>query len=203
MSSRTQHTTPARTPLSRRDGFLLALPGPNADAVQLTLASVALLQVPRRTVCGGRCSSENGVARPPSAFVARNGSPQQKKSSCRPVALASPTGTLRRGVFIERRLSRISLLSLGHSLRCLSRARRHSPFCFAARPAGFGFQKIFSAISAKNAEGKDFPNLPKKHVFGLGSGAHSRRFAQECPEGTSGKYEQEKRQWHSTKTKSS
>jgi hypothetical protein len=34
----------------------------------------------------------------------------------------------------------------------------------------------------------------------LGSGAHSRRFAQECPEGNPGKYKQGELTWHSTKT---
>jgi single-strand DNA-binding protein len=38
---------------------------------------------------------------------------------------------------------------------------------------GFGFQKIFSAISAKSAERKDFPNLPKKRRLALGAG-HTR-----------------------------
>ena len=44
--------------------------------------------------------------------------------------------------------------------------------------------------SATTAERKDFPNLPKMRRLALGSGAHSRRFAQECPEGNPGKYKQ-------------
>jgi hypothetical protein len=63
------------------------------------------------------------------------------------------------------------------------------------RPAGFGFQKIFVQRTQK-----DFPNLPKKTPLGLGSEAHSRRFAQECPEDNPGKYNQGEKQWHSTKT---
>jgi hypothetical protein len=43
----------------------------------------------------------------------------------------------------------------------------------------------------------------RKCTFGLGSGAHSRRFAQECPEGNPGKYKQGETKWHSTKTTSS
>jgi hypothetical protein len=65
------------------------------------------------------------------------------------------------------------------------------------RPPGFGFQKIFVQRTQK-----DFSNLPKKTPLGLGSGAHSRRFAQECPEGNPGKYKQGETPWHSTKTKS-
>jgi hypothetical protein len=56
--------------------------------------------------------------------------------------------------------------------------------------------------NAKAAERKDFPNLPKMRRLALGSGAHSRRFAQGCPEGNPGKYKQGEKQWHSTKTKS-
>ena len=93
------------------------------------------------------------------------------------VLIAEPFSNI---VSVESHLSRFSLLTLGHSLRCLSRARRHSAFCFALRrPAGFGFQKIFWFKSPHNERTKDFPNLPKKHAAGLGSGAHSRRFAQE------------------------
>ena len=36
----------------------------------------------------------------------------------------------------------------------------------------------------------------------LGSGAHSRRFAQECPEDNPGKYNKGELTWHSTKTRS-
>ena len=55
--------------------------------------------------------------------------------------------------------------------------------CFGLRrPMGFGFQKIFSATLRTQRGRKDFPNLPKKRHLALGSGAHSRRFAQECPE---------------------
>jgi hypothetical protein len=87
-----------------------------------------------------------------------------------------------------------SQLTLGHSLGAYPAPVGTVRLCF------FGFQKILSAISAKSAEGKDFPNLPKKRRLALGSGAHSRRFAQECPEGNPGKYKQGETQWHSTKT---
>jgi hypothetical protein len=55
--------------------------------------------------------------------------------------------------------------------------------------------------TATTAERKNFPNLPKMRRLALGSGAHSRRVAQECPEGNPGKYKQGETQWHSTKTK--
>jgi len=49
---------------------------------------------------------------------------------------------------------------------------------------------------------KRFSEPSENASLGLGSGAHSRRFAQECPEGNPGKYKQGETQWHSTKTRS-
>jgi len=74
--------------------------------------------------------------------------------------------------------------------------------CGTARLCFFGFQKIFSTTSRKGRGKKRFSEPSEKAPFGLGSGAHSRRFAQECPEGNPGKYKQGETQWHSTKTKS-
>ena len=58
------------------------------------------------------------------------------------------------------------------------------------------------ATTAQSAGEIFLRSLRRKHVFDLGSGAHSRRVAQECPEGNPGKYKQGETQWHSTKTKS-
>ena len=86
---------------------------------------------------------------------------------------------LQQSVSIERHLSRIFPYLTRSLARCLSRARRHSAFCFGcAAPKGFGFQKIFSATNAK----KISRTFRKSTPSALGSGAHSRRFAQECPE---------------------
>jgi hypothetical protein len=107
-------------------------------------------------------------------------------------------GALQTSVSIERQFSRIFPAHPRSLARCLSRARRHGASLLRLRrPVGFGFQKIFVQRTQK-----DFPNLPKKTPLGLGSGAHSRRFAQECPEGNPGKYNQGEKQWRSTKTRS-
>ena len=94
-------------------------------------------------------------------------------------------------VSIERQFSRIFPAHLRSLARCWSRARRHSAFCFVRcgeRPPGFRFQqKSFAHKTHKTF----FPEPRKKHAHGLGSGAHSRRFAQECPGGNPGKYKQE------------
>jgi hypothetical protein len=100
-------------------------------------------------------------------------------------------------------------LSLGHSLRCFSRARRHSAFCFALRaPFGSGFpNKKSSAQSTRGSGPKTWRDFffgasSERHAFGTWERGTSRRFAQECPEGNPGKYKQGETPWHSTKTKS-
>jgi hypothetical protein len=52
--------------------------------------------------------------------------------------------------------------------------------------------------------GRDFSSEPpQKARLRPWERAHSRRFAQECPEGNPGKYKQGETRWHSTKTTSS
>jgi len=59
-------------------------------------------------------------------------------------------GALQTSVSIERQSPVFSLLTLGHSLRCLPRARRHGASLLRLRrPVGFGFQKILCATNAK------------------------------------------------------
>jgi hypothetical protein len=104
-----------------------------------------------------------------------------------------------RQVFPSSAISPVfSLLTLGHSLGAYPAPGGTARLCFgftALRVSAF--RKSFVQRTQK-----DFPNLPKKAPLGLGSGAHSRRFAQECPEGNPGKYNQGEKQWRSTKTRS-
>ena len=97
--------------------------------------------------------------------------------------------SLSTGVLRERQFSRISPAYPRSLARCWSRALRHGAALLrpCGRPAGFGFQKIFCAKNAKT-----FSESSEKAPLGLGSGALSRRFAQECPEGNPGKFKQEK-----------
>ena len=103
---------------------------------------------------------------------------------------------------VERHLSRIFPAYPRSLARCLSRARRHSPFCFgcAALRVWVSKEKISLRLRPKVRARFFFGASAERHAFGLGSGAHSRRFAQECPEGNSGKSKQEKFQWHSIPT---
>jgi hypothetical protein len=73
--------------------------------------------------------------------------------------------------------------------------------CGTARLAFSAFRKSFRQ-ERKGRRKKRFSEPSENASLGLGSGAHSRRFAQECPEGNPGKYKQGETQWHSTKTKS-
>jgi hypothetical protein len=113
---------------------------------------------------------------------------------------ASTTSLLQPDVFIEPQFSRIfpahprSLASV-----LIPRPAATARLCFALRaPCGFRLSKN---LCAKNA--KRFPEPSEKAPLGLGSGAHSRRFAQECPEGNPGKYQTGEMTCNSMKTKSS
>ena len=108
-------------------------------------------------------------------------------------------GALRRGISIERQFSRIFPAHPRSLARCLSRARRHGASLLRT-PCALRVS-VFRKSCVQRTQ-KDFPNLPKKTPLGLGSGAHSRRVAQECPEGNPGKYKQGEKSWHSTKTRS-
>ena len=74
------------------------------------------------------------------------------------------------------------------------------------RPAALGVLLRTSCALRVSASRKSLgtmrwdPPTSRKSTLGLGSGAHSRRFAQECPEANPGKYKQGEIQWHSTKT---
>jgi hypothetical protein len=105
------------------------------------------------------------------------------------VASASLNGRLQADVSIERQFSRIfpahprSLASVlvprpitpAHKNRApgTSILRHGAALLRLRRPAGFGFQKIFSANLHKEHGRKDFPNLPKKRRLALGAG-HTR-----------------------------
>jgi hypothetical protein len=153
------------------------------------------------TLCVGRqrCGKRPGTVHPLPAGQRRVKSAteqQLRRVGCE--SNASLSRHLPTDVSVERHLSRIRPCLTRPLARCLSRAtsphrtknvRRGPRFCGSCaallrlrRPSGFGFQKIFSANLRTERGRKHFPNLPKKTPLGLGSGAHSRRFAQECPE---------------------
>jgi hypothetical protein len=66
-------------------------------------------------------------------------------------------------------------------VRGISVAPRHSVFCFATRPAGFGSFPNKFAQTAQNAEQISFGSLRKSRPSALGSRAHSRGFAMCAP----------------------
>jgi hypothetical protein len=108
-------------------------------------------------------------------------------------------GALQTGISIERQFSRIfpahprSLarrFSRATSPRHAQTARRGPRFCGLRASAFPGLLPQPGALGPHS----------RKCSSCLGSGAHSRRFAQECPEDNPGKYNQGEKQWHSTKT---
>jgi len=97
-----------------------------------------------------------------------------------------------REVFSERAISPVfSQLTLGHSLGAYPAPCGTARLCFPLTGA-LRVSAFRKSLLQRAKTQKDFPNLPKKRRLALGSGAHSRRFAQECPEGNPGKYRQEK-----------
>ena len=110
-------------------------------------------------------------------------------------------GALQTNVSIERQFSRIfpahprSLarrFSRATSPRHAQTARRGPRFCGLRASAFPGLLPQPDALGPHSG----------KCSSCLGSGAHSRRFAQECPEDNPGKYNKGELTWHSTKTRS-
>jgi hypothetical protein len=104
---------------------------------------------------------------------------------------------LQTSVSVERHPSRISPV-----FPSVTRFGADPAPCGNGATCFFGFQKIFSTTSRNERGKKRFPEPSENASLGLGSGAHSRRFAQECPEDNPGKYKQGETQWRSTPTTS-
>jgi len=88
---------------------------------------------------------------------------------------------LQQSVSIERHLSRIFPAHPRSLAQCLSRALRHGTALL------FRLSENLFSKSPHRTRTKRFSEPSENAPFGLGSGAHSRRFAQECPEGNPGK----------------
>jgi hypothetical protein len=107
-------------------------------------------------------------------------------------------GVLQTSVSIERQFSVFPLLSLGHSLRCLSRARRHGapllrPY---GRPRVSAFRKFLC-----NERKKIFRTFQKSAAGPWERGTLASLRAR-VSRGQSGQIQQGEMTWHSTKTKS-
>ena len=110
-------------------------------------------------------------------------------------------GAPQTSVYLERQFSRIFPAHPRSLARRFSRAtsphraktaRRGPRFCGLRASAFPGLLPQPGALGPHS----------RKCSSCLGSGAHSRRFAQECPEDNPGKYNQGETSWHSTKTRS-
>ncbi len=103
------------------------------------------------------------------------------------IASASSTGHLQADVSIEHQFSRIFPCS--PSVTRVGATPAPSGNCAALL---FRLSENLFGKSPHRTRTKRFSEPSEKAPLGLGSGTHSRRFAQECPEGNPGKYTKEK-----------
>jgi hypothetical protein len=157
-----------------------------SGAMYLAFNSVAQRQGLRMGVCRGqyraiRCGS------PTLCLCSRTRRPASTEirllSVCDGILIQPPF----RRVFLSSPNSPVfSLLTLGHSLRCLSRALRHGAALLLRLS-----ENLFDKAPHKTRT-KRFSEPSAKAPLGTWERGTSRRFAQECPEGNPGKYKQEK-----------
>jgi hypothetical protein len=141
--------------------------------------------------------------------VGRSGA-RQSRCHCWLVATTSLyTDALQTDVPVERQSPVFPRLSLGHSLRCFSRARRHSAFCFALSGAlrvWVSKEKISRATTRDFGPqcGRDFclRSLRRKtRLRHLGAG-HLASLRARVSRVTFGQIQTGEMTWHSTKTRS-
>ena len=149
--------------------------------------------------CGGRCEALEHAIHSLSAFAA--GSMASDRLRFHRGVAASASFYMRLSDRCFHRAPILPYFSCSPSVTrsvLIPRPAARRVSASASPPCGFRLSENLVC----NEHKRDFPNLPKKTPLGLGSWAHSRRFAQECPEGNPGKYNQGELTWHSTKTRS-
>jgi single-strand DNA-binding protein len=169
MSFRAHQTISAQPSVSRESRLLLAITNLRIETALLAVDSVASMQVPYTVGCGGRLDAEASLAHPLPALVSKAGSPRQDRE-CRFLCCSDCVGVAATSLQ-HRHFHRPPFLPYFPCFPSVTRFGVYPAPCGTARLCFFGFQKIFSALPAKNAERKDFPNLPKKRRLALGSGA--------------------------------
>jgi hypothetical protein len=193
------HTTLTRTSQSRREaGLLRAVITP---ALELCNSPSTTSSPQNRSSHGGvrRNAGGFGTVHPRTAFVAEAGSSEPTGDSAVWLRRHPYIDALQMGVSIERQFSPYfpcfpSVTRFGadpaphhpstHRPHAGTPILRTASFCFFWTPPPT----------------RCVGSLSRKCSSCLGSGAHSRRRAQECPEGNPGKYKQGETPWHSTKT---
>ncbi len=153
---------------------------------------------------GQRCGRVPSAVHPlPTGLLRMEGARKRTTPVCRLRIKRIPVQTPSVDVSVKRHLSRIFPCLTRSLARCLSRALRQlrGSASHCVRPAGFGFQKIFSAKLRTERGRKDFPNLPKKRRLALGAG-HLPSLRARVSRVRTGQIQTGEKQWHSTKTKS-
>jgi hypothetical protein len=175
------HSSRKREDLDLRPAPIHSLPRPRSFAFH-----VVAQEAGPRTVSAGR--QRRGklprMVHPLPAGQRRVGCTTERRhrrTGCE--SYASLSRYLQTDVSVERHLSRIFPCLTRSLARCLSRARRHGTALLRlCRPKGFRLSENLFGKSPHRTRTKRFSEPSEKAPFGLGSGAHSRRFAQECPE---------------------
>lgn len=169
-----------RDDLDLRPALIHSLPRPRSFAFHGVAQEQALTVSAARQRCGRLPS----VVHPLPAGQRRIGAAtarRLRRADCE--SYASLSRHLQTDVSVERHLSRIFPCLTRSLARCLSRARRHGTALLRLRrPKGFRLSENLFGKSPHRTRTKRFSEPSEKAPFGLGSGAHSRRFAQECPE---------------------
>jgi hypothetical protein len=184
------HSSRKREDLYLRPAPVHSLPRPRSFALHGVAQEADL-----RTVSADRqrCGRLPSAAHPLPAGQRRVGGAAERRlrrAGCE--SYASLSRHLQTDVSVERHLSRIRPCLTRSLARCLSRALRHGtallrlttpsrnnrvPGTPMRRPKGFRLSKNLFGKSPHRTRTKRFSEPSEKAPFGLGSGAHSRRFA--------------------------
>jgi hypothetical protein len=174
------HPLRKREDLDLHPARIHSIPGTRSFAFQVVAQEQTLTTSADRQRCGRLPS----VVQPLPAGQRRIGSATARglrRPGCE--AYASLSRDRQTDVSLERHLSRIFPCLTRSLARCLSRALRHGTALLRLRrPKGFRLSENLFGKSPHRTRTKRFSEPSEKAPFGLGSGAHSRRFAQECPE---------------------
>ena len=187
-------TAMARTSQPRREaGLLLTLAASGLEPCILPSTPS-----PKDRVFAGACANAStepfGTVHPLSAFVAVLDGQRTQRSVCCLVATASfyshPSGEC---------FHRAPILPYFPCSPSVTRLGAYPAPCGTARLCFYGFQKIFSTKLRTKRGRKDFPNLPQKRRWALGSGAPRVASRKSVPRAIRANTNRRKT-WHSTKT---
>ena len=170
-----------RKDLDLRPAHIHAVPRPRSFAFHV----VARKQPLTVSACRQRCGRVRSVVRPLPLVDAGSKAREERRlryADCESGAFLSRHP--RTSVCVKRHLSRIfPCLTRSLASVLIPRPAAAARLCFALRaPCGLRLSENLFGKTPHRTRTKRFSEPSAKAPLGLGSGAHSRRFAQECPE---------------------